>query len=81
VDSHSHAIKVDYGHGLLLVAIDHGLLLARDGDDPIKIGAEKDQLEALLRAEIPKRKVRFIAEESNIGKATIASVLASASNP
>jgi hypothetical protein len=35
----------------------------------------------LLRAEIPERKVRFIAEESNIGKATIASVLASASNP
>jgi len=64
-----------------IVAIDHGLLLARDGDDPIKIGAEKDQLEALLRAEIPERKVRFIAEESNIGKATIASVLASARNP
>ena len=64
-----------------IVAIDHGLLLARDGDDPIKIGAEKDQLEALLRAEIPERKVRFIAEKSNIGKATIASVLASARNP
>jgi len=64
-----------------IVAIDHGLPLTRDADDPIKIGAQKDQLEALLRAEIPKRKVRFIAEESNIGKATIASVLASARNP
>jgi hypothetical protein len=53
-----------------IVAIDHGLPLTRDADDPIKIGAQKDQLE-----------VRFIAEESNIGKATIASVLASASNP
>ena len=52
-----------------------------DADDPIKIRARKDQLEALLRAEIPKRKVRFIAEESKIGKATVASALASASNP
>jgi hypothetical protein len=35
----------------------------------------------LLKAEIPERKVRFIAEESKIGKATSASTLASASNP
>jgi hypothetical protein len=64
-----------------IVAIDHGLQLARDANDPLKIAAQKDQLEALLKSEIPKRKVRFIAEESKIGKATVASVLANASEP
>jgi hypothetical protein len=64
-----------------IVAIDHGLQLARDANDPIKIRAQKDRLEALLLAEIPKRKVQFIAEESKIGKATIALEIASARNP
>ena len=44
-------------------------------------GAQKDRLEALLLSEIPNRKVQFIAEESKIGKTTIASALAIASNP
>lgn len=64
-----------------IVAIDHGLQLERDASDSPERMAQKDQLEALLGAEIPKRKVRFIAEESKIGKATIASVLASTSRP
>ena len=64
-----------------IVAIDHELQLARGANDSIKIGGQKDQLEDLLRAEIPKRKVQFIAEESKIGKATIASALASTNDP
>ncbi|MGB0012006.1 MAG: hypothetical protein WBQ03_10395 [Candidatus Sulfotelmatobacter sp.] len=62
-----------------IVAIDHGLQLAKDVNDSDKIRAQKDQLEALLRAAIPKRKVRFIAEESKIGETTFASALAIAS--
>jgi hypothetical protein len=64
-----------------IVAIDHELQLARGANDSIKIGRQKDQLEDLLKTEIPKRRVRFIAEESKIGKVTIASALASASDP
>src|SRR5580658_4917730 len=64
-----------------IVAIDHGLQLAREANDSDKVRAQKDQLEDLLRAEIPKRKVRFIAEESKIGEVTIASSLAKASDP
>jgi|ERR1700722_20124145 len=64
-----------------IVAIDHELQLERDPSDPSDRKLQKDQLEALLKAEIPKREVRFIAEESKPGKATIASVLGSASIP
>jgi hypothetical protein len=64
-----------------IVAIDHELQLARDANDSLKIRTQKDQLEDLLRAEIPIRKVRFIAEESKIGKTTIASALASSNDP
>jgi len=64
-----------------IVAIDHGLQLASESNDSPKIRAHKDQLEALLKAEIPKRKVRFIAEEFKIGKATVAFEMASVSNP
>jgi hypothetical protein len=64
-----------------IVAIDHWLQLAQDANDSDKIRAQKDQLEALLRAAIPKRKVRFIAEESKIGKTTLASALAIATHP
>jgi len=64
-----------------IVAIDHELQLARGTNDSTKIRSQKDQLEDLLTAEIPKRKVRFIAEESKIGKVTIAFALASASDP
>lgn len=62
-----------------IVAIDHELQLARNASDSAKIRAQKDELEDLLMAEIPKRKVRFIAEESKLGKVTIASALATAS--
>src|SRR5271167_2816422 len=64
-----------------IVAIDHELQLTRNADDPIKLRAQKDQLEDLLRAEIPERKVRYIAEESQPDKETIASALANASSP
>jgi hypothetical protein len=64
-----------------IVAIDHELQLQKDASDAPNRRVQKDRLEALLLAEIPKRKVRFIAEESKIGKITIAFVLASASDP
>jgi hypothetical protein len=64
-----------------IVAIDHELQLPKDVGDAPNRRAQKDRLEALLLAEIPKRKVRFIAEESKIGKTTIASALANASAP
>ena len=64
-----------------IVAIDHELQLQKDDGDAPNRRAQKDRLEALLLAEIPNRKVQFIAEESKIGKTTIASALAIASNP
>jgi hypothetical protein len=64
-----------------IVAIDHELQLQKDASDAPNRRAKKEHLEALLLAEIPKRKVRFIAEESKIGEATIAFEIASASNP
>jgi hypothetical protein len=64
-----------------IVAIDHGLQLVRTANDSTKTTAQKDQLESLLRAEIPQRKVQFIAEESKQGEVTIASVLADAADP
>jgi hypothetical protein len=64
-----------------IVAIDHELQLQKDANDGQKRMVQKDCLEALLSREIPKRKVRFIAEESKIGKATVASALASTSDP
>jgi hypothetical protein len=64
-----------------IVAIDHKLQLARNVNDSTKMRAQKEQLDALLRDEIPKREVRFIAEESEEGKVTIASSLANASDP
>jgi hypothetical protein len=66
---------------LWIVALDHGLQLVRNANDSPKTTAEKAQLEALLRAEIPQRKVRFIAEESKQGEITIASALANAADP
>ena len=50
-------------------------------DDPPKRKTQKARLSALLRTEIPKRQVTFIAEESKIGKTTIASALANANHP
>jgi len=64
-----------------IVAIDHELQLQKDDGDAPNRRAQKDRLEALLLSEIPNRKVQFIAEESKIGKTTIASALAIASNP
>jgi hypothetical protein len=64
-----------------IVAIDHELQLERSASDTRDRSLEKHQLEALLKAEIPKRKVRFIAEESKIGKATIAFAVGSARIP
>jgi hypothetical protein len=64
-----------------IVAIDHELQLQKGVGDAPNRRAQKDRLEALLLAEIPKRKVQFIAEESKVGKTTIASALAIASHP
>src|ERR1700730_14263554 len=64
-----------------IVAIDHALQLERATGDTPDLRLQKDQLEALLKAEIPKRRILFIAEESKLGATTIASALASASNP
>jgi hypothetical protein len=64
-----------------IVAIDHGLQLLRDANDPTRTRAQKEQLEALLSAELPKRDVKFIAEESKRGKITIASALADVADP
>jgi hypothetical protein len=64
-----------------IVAIDHELQLSKDSNDTPQRSERKDSLQALLSAEIPKRNVRFIAEESKIGKKTIASALADSSNP
>lgn len=64
-----------------IIAIDHGLQLARDASDSPDRRAQKNRLEGLLMTQILERKVRFIAEESKIGEATIASVLASTSKP
>lgn len=64
-----------------IVAIDHGLQLQRAATDSTKTKAQKDQLEALLKAEIPRRQVRFIGEESKQGEVTIASALADAADP
>jgi hypothetical protein len=64
-----------------IVAIDHGLQLQQAASDSSKTKAQKDQLEALLKAEIPRRQVRFIGEESRQGEVTIASALADAADP
>jgi hypothetical protein len=65
----------------LIVGIDHGLQLKRETSDSPQLTAQKEQLEALLRGEIPKRKVQFISEESDPQKTTIARALAEATNP
>jgi len=64
-----------------IVAIDHELQLVEEANDPPKRKTQKARLKALLSTEIPKRQVRFIAEESKIGKTTIASALADANRP
>jgi hypothetical protein len=64
-----------------IVAIDHGLQLARDTNDSAKTQALKQQLEDLLMSGVPERAVRFIAEESKVNEITIASLLADASDP
>jgi hypothetical protein len=66
---------------LRIVAIDHGLQVGRDANDSTKTRAQKEQLDALLSAEIPQRKVQFIAEESKQGAVTIASAHANAADP
>jgi hypothetical protein len=64
-----------------IVAIDHKLQLAKRVNDLPKTAALKEQLEAILKEEIPKRHVRFIAEESKIGEVTIAAAIGDASDP
>lgn len=64
-----------------IVAIDHGLQLVRDANDSPKTAAQKAQLETLLRVEIPRRKVRFIAEESKQSEVTIAFALSDSADP
>ena len=64
-----------------VVAIDHELQLLQDPNDPKHRAAQKEQLETLLRTGIPERGVRLIAEESKLGRVTIASALADANNP
>ena len=64
-----------------IVAIDHGLQLQRVATDSTKTKAQKDQLEALLEAEIFRHQVRFIGEESKQGAVTITSALADAADP
>jgi hypothetical protein len=66
---------------IFIVAIDHGLQLAREVADSPQLTAQKDRLETLLSSEIPKRNVRFISEESDPQKATIARELANAAEP
>ncbi len=66
---------------IFIVAIDHGLQLKREPTDSPQLTAQKEQLEALLRREIPKRKVQFISEESDLQKTTIARALAKETNP
>jgi hypothetical protein len=64
-----------------IVAIDHELQLIPHHTDTDKRRAKKDQLKDILTVGIPQREVRFIAEESKLGKATIAMDLANSSNP
>ena len=55
--------------------------MERGAGDPSNLRLQKTQLETLLKVEVPKRRILFIAEESKHGRATIASSLANASNP
>jgi hypothetical protein len=66
---------------IFIVAIDHGLQLRKEATDSAQLAAQKEQLEELLRGEIPKRRVQFISEESDPQKTTIARALAKATNP
>lgn len=66
---------------ILIVAIDHALQLAKDPSDPFRLATQKDQLETILSRQIQERKVRFISEESDPEKKTIACLLASATQP
>lgn len=66
---------------ILIVAIDHGLQLERHPSDSAQLAAQKDQLEALLKREIQKRKIGFISEESDPNKKTIARTLAESGQP
>jgi hypothetical protein len=64
-----------------IVAIDHELQLTRAANDSEKRRAQKEQLEAILKAGLAERHIDFIAEESKLEKATIASELANTANP
>jgi hypothetical protein len=66
---------------ILIVAIDHGLQLTRELSDSPQLAAQKDRLEAILSREIPSRNVRFISEESDPKKKTIARKLANDAEP
>jgi hypothetical protein len=64
-----------------IVGIDHELQLTADPTDSQKRRAQKDQLKDILTIGIPEHEVRFIAEESKLGKATIAMDMANSSIP
>lgn len=64
-----------------IVGIDHELQLTPDPTDTDKRRALKNQLRNIVAVGIPQRGVRFIAEESKLGKATIAMELAGSDNP
>jgi hypothetical protein len=55
-----------------IVGIDHELQLLPDPADMDKLRAQKDQLNSILTVGTPQREIRFIAEESKLGKPTIA---------
>jgi hypothetical protein len=69
------------GLNILIVAIDHALQLAKDPSDPSRLATQKDQLKTILSRQIQERKVRFISEESDPEKTTIARRLANATQP
>jgi hypothetical protein len=66
---------------ILIISIDH--LVQRDitGDERDSLRVRKLQLETLLSQEIPRRAVRFIAEEADPKYRTIAQRLADAHEP
>jgi hypothetical protein len=77
---HSRIRKVGWMK-ILIAAIDHGLQLAKDPCDPPGLATQKDQLEIILRRGIQERNVRFISEESDPKKKTVACLLANAAEP
>jgi hypothetical protein len=64
-----------------IVGIDHEWQLLPDSSGADKLRSQKDDLKRILTDGIAPRRIRFIAEESKLGKATIAMYLAESSNP